>query len=127
MRLATFCQILLVIFLGWPELRRRFNLCHDRTRKSATLIQLRLGRLGRFLLFGGMIKNHGSVLRADIGTLPIHRGWIVAGPENIKQFLITDLGGIELDLHGFGVTSFICANIFVGWVLFRSARVADGG
>src|SRR5438477_4929294 len=109
MRLAAFCQILLVIFLGSPELWRRFNLCHDRTRKPSTLIQLRLGPLGRSFLFGRMIKNHRSVLRADIGTLPIHRGWIVAGPENIKQFLITDLGWIELDLHGLGVTSFICA------------------
>ena len=115
-----------MILFGAPKSRRRFDLRHDWTRKPSALLQLRFGRFRRGFLLRRMVKDYRPVLRSDIRPLPIHSCRIVIGPENIKQFLIPDLGWIELDLHGFGVTSFICANIFVRRVLFRPAGVADG-
>ena len=62
---------------------------------------------------------------SNIGTLPIQRRRIVVRPENIKQLVVTDLRWIEFHFHHFGVAGFVRANIFIGWIILRSARVPN--
>src|SRR3982751_4527456 len=70
-RLAAFFQIALVIFLRAPELRRRFDFGHNRSIELAAFGNFLLRLLGRGFLFGRMIENYRTVLRADIRALPI--------------------------------------------------------
>ena len=72
-----------------------------------------------------MVKDHGTILLSDIGTLPIQRRRIVVRPKNIKQLVVTNLRWIEFHLHDFGVAGFVRANIFIGWIILRSARVPN--
>ena len=74
-----------------------------------------------------MIKNHGPILIADIGSLAIQRGGIVIRPENIQQLIVTHDSRIEFHLHNFGVTGRMTAHIFVSGVLGFAAGVTDQG
>lgn len=72
-----------------------------------------------------MVKDHGTILLSNVGTLPIQRRRIVVRPENIKQLVVTNLRRIEFHLHHFGVTGFVRTNIFIGWIILRSARISN--
>jgi len=71
-----------------------------------------------------MIKNHGTILRSSIGALPIQSRRIVVRPKNIKELVVADLRRIKFHFHHFSVSGLVCANIFIGRIVFRSARVA---
>jgi hypothetical protein len=73
-----------------------------------------------------VIENYGSILRPDIGTLPIQAGWIVIRPKDLEQSVVTDPRRIEFYFDHFRVPGLVSANIFVAWVVFRSTGVADG-
>jgi hypothetical protein len=125
MRLTTLCKVTLMIFFSLPEPWRWLDLRHDWPIETFAFLQLVFrGSGGRFLL-RRMIKDHGTILLSNIGTLPIHRRRIVVRPENIKQLVVTDLRWIEFHFHHFGVAGFVRANIFIGWIILRSARVPN--
>ena len=72
-----------------------------------------------------MIKNHGAILRPNVRALAIQRRRIVVRPKNIEKVVVADLRWVEFNLDGFRVAGFIRANVFISWVLFRSAGVTD--
>src|SRR5437868_9217739 len=74
-----------------------------------------------------MIKNHGAILRSNVRALAIQRRRIVVRPKNIEKVSVADLRWVEFNLDSFRVAGFIRANVFISWVLFRSARVTDCG
>ena len=74
-----------------------------------------------------MIKNHGAILRPNVRALAIQRRRIVVRPKNIEKVIVADLRWVEFNLDSFRVASFIRANVFISWVLFRSARVTHRG
>ena len=74
-----------------------------------------------------MIKNRGAILRPNVRALAIQRRWIVVRPKNIEKIVVADLRWVEFNLNNFRVAGFIRANVFISWVLFRSARVAHRG
>src|SRR5207245_2943759 len=96
MRLAAFLQIALMIFFRAPEFRRRLDLRHDRPAKTSALANLFFGCVCRCLLPERMIEDRGAILRADIGPLAIQRGWIVIGPRNTNQFIVSNIRRNEL-------------------------------
>ena len=99
---------------------------HDGLLETAALVQAGLRFFRRGLLLGRVIKNHGTILVADIGSLAIQRGRIVIRPEDVEELIVTDDGRIELHLHHFGVPGVVAADIFVGRIFRRAARVSDG-
>src|SRR6266487_3164185 len=63
-------------------------------------------------------------MRSNIGALPIQSRWIVVRPKNIKELVVADLRRIEFHFDHLSVSGLVCANIFIGRIIFRSARVA---
>src|SRR4029079_8506354 len=91
MRLAAFLEATLMILFSVPERWSRFDLRHNWAIKPAAFLQFFSCSVGGCLLLRGMIKNHRSILRANIGSLPVQRRGVVVGPENIQKFVIADL------------------------------------
>jgi hypothetical protein len=106
-----------------PEPWRRLDLRHDWPIETSALFQLVFRGFGGRFLLRRMVKDHGTILLSNIGALPIQRRRIVIRPKNIKQLVVTDLRWIEFHFHHFGVAGFVRANIFIGWIILRSARV----
>src|SRR5438045_2004234 len=74
-----------------------------------------------------MIKNHGPILIADIGSLALQCGGIVICPEDFEQLIVTHNRRIELHLHNFSVAARVAANVFVSWVFGFAAGITDQG
>src|SRR5215469_14739549 len=47
------------------------------------------------------------------------------GPKNFQELVVADLRRIELHLHHLSMSGLIGANILIGRILLRSARVSD--
>ncbi len=124
-RLTALFKVALMIFFSPPEPWRQFDLRHDWPIETSALFQLVFRGFGGRFLLRRMVKDHGTILLPDIGTLPIQRRRIVVRPENIKQLAVIDLRRIEFYFHHFGVAGFVRANIFIGWIILRSARVSN--
>jgi hypothetical protein len=125
MRLTALREIALVIFFRAPEFRSRLDLRHDRARKASAPVDFFFRGFRHRFLFGRMIKNRRTILRADIRPLSIQRRWIMVRPEDIEQLFVTNLCRIEFDFDHFGVTGLVAANIFVARIVFCSAGVAN--
>ena len=76
------------------------------------------------LLFGGMIEDRRSVLRADVVSLAVERGGVVDREKYFEQFAEGRNGGIEGDLNHFGVTRRAATDLLVGRVGLGTAHVA---
>src|SRR5206468_913521 len=63
----------------------------------------------------------------DVRPLAVPGRRIVVLPEDLEQGLVGNLLGIEGHLHRFGVPGPARANLLVGRLAHRPARVADGG
>src|SRR5580658_6807786 len=126
-RVAPLLEIALVVFLGAIKFGRGYNLGDDGAPESFGFFELRLGRFGGGFLLRRVVKNHRAVLRADVGPLAVRRGGVVARPEKLVQLFVARFLGIELDMHGLGVTGAAGANVFVSRTFKRPAHVTDGG
>ena len=91
MRLAAFLQVVLMIFFSAPERWSGFDLRHNWAIEPAALLQFFFRSVGGGLLLRGMIKNHRSILRANIGALPVQRRGVMVQPEQIQKFVVADL------------------------------------
>jgi hypothetical protein len=127
MRLTALFKVTLMIFFGAPEPWRRLDLRHDWPIETSAFLQLVFRGFGSCSLLRRMVKDHGTILLSNIGTLAIQRRRIVVRPENIKHLVVTDLRRIEFHFHHFGVAGFVRANIFIRWIILRSARVPNRG
>ena len=125
MRLTALFKVALMIFFGPPKPWRRLDLRHNWPIETSALFQLVFRGFGSRFLLRRMVKDHGTILLPDIGTLPIQRRRIVVRPKNIKQLVVTNLRWIEFHFHYFGVAGFVRANIFIRWMILRSARVPN--
>ena len=125
MRLTALFKVALMIFFGPPKPWRRLDLRHNWPIETSALFQLVFRGFGRRFLLRRMVKDHGTILLTDIGTLPIQRRRIVVRPKNINQLVVTNLRWIEFHFHYFGVAGFVRANIFIRWMILRSARVPN--
>ena len=74
-----------------------------------------------------MIKNHGAILRSNIGALPVQCSRVMIRPEDVQKFVIADLRGIKLDFHHLGVSALVGANIVIRRILLCSSRIPDAG
>ena len=124
-RLTALFKVALMIFFGPPKLWRWLELRHDGPIETSALFQLVFRGFGGRLLPRRMVKDHGTILLSNIGPLPIQRRRIVVRPENIKQLVVIDLRWVEFHFHHFGVAGFVRANIFIGWIILRTARVPN--
>src|SRR5262249_53406156 len=78
---------------------------HDRLRISVGLGQLGNVSLGGLLLVLVGVKNHGAILLAFIGTLPIEFRWIVRNrEENLKQVFVRHLRRVVDHLDRLGMS-----------------------
>ena len=60
--------------------------------------------LCRGFLIGGMVEDHGSVLRADVVALAVEGRGIVNGKKHVQEISKSNDGWVERDLHDFRVT-----------------------
>ena len=74
-------QILLMIFLGRPELGGRDDLGSDRPVESTALIKHALRLFGLVFLFGRMEEDSRSILGTVVRSLPVDLSRIVIVPE----------------------------------------------
>src|SRR4029453_2421302 len=124
-RLPALFKIALMIFFGAPEPWRWLDLRHDWPIETSALFQFVFRGFGDGLLLRRMVKDRRTILLSNIGTLPIQRRRIVVRPENIKQLVVTNLRWIEFHFPHFGMAGFVPANIFIGWIILRSACVPN--
>src|SRR5262249_38081329 len=71
-----------------------------------------------------MIEDHGTILGADIRALPVERGWVVRGEEDIQDFAKGQGSRIERDLHDLCMARGTGTNQFISGMLGPSAGVA---
>src|ERR1700680_626211 len=74
-----------------------------------------------------MRENHRAILRAEIWSLTIGRGWVVHIPKCIEQTVVRNLCRIEGDLHDFCMPSPVRADVLVAWIDQGATFVADRG
>src|SRR5581483_7429821 len=97
----------------------------DGFAKHFRLIQLCDISLGYAVLVGVVVKDHGAILGALIGPLPIEFRRIVSDREEYLQKLaVRDLRRIISDLHRLGVTGLARAHGPVLGSFVRTARIA---
>src|SRR4051812_12581576 len=72
-----------------------------------------------------MIENHRPILRSDVRSLPIERGWIVVRPKNIQKLLIADLSRIEFRLHHLCMPGLIGTDILITGFFFAPTGITD--
>ncbi len=120
---AVLVVIILVVVLRRVELRERFDLGHDRRGEIGG--ELRDGFLGRlFLLFAG-VKDDRAVLRPAVVALPVFRGRVVRGEEDLQQVLVADItAGSNSIFDHLGVPGPPGADLLVAGLGGAAARVA---
>ena len=81
---------------------------------------------GRGLLLGVVGEDGRAVLGADVGPLAVRGGRVVDRPEDVEELVVGDLLGVVVDLDDLGVAGPAGADVAIGRVGERPARVADG-
>src|SRR5687768_12759662 len=51
-----------------------------------------------------MVEDGRTILRADVATLPIERGWVVDGEEDVEKIAVRDRTRVEGDLDDLGMS-----------------------
>ena len=87
--------VVLVVLLGGVESRQGNHLSHDECGKNLRLIQLLDVCLGDPFLLRVRVKDHGSILRSDIGSLAVQLRRIVCDlKKDVEQLPIGTLRGL---------------------------------
>jgi hypothetical protein len=103
--LEAFLQVVfLVVLLCLEELSGPGDLRDDRPFEDTGPLDFLLDGESLLPLLIGMIEYRGTVLLADVGTLPVQGGGIVHPEEDVQEFVVCDLVRVELDPDGFGMT-----------------------
>ena len=97
----------------------------DRALEDAFFFQDRFGIARGCFLFGIVEENRRAVLCAEVRSLAIERGGIVALPVGGEKLEVRNLLGIKFDFHSFRVAGRSGAHVLVGRICFRSAGVAN--
>src|SRR5689334_9959853 len=71
-----------------------------------------------------MVEDRRAILRADIVALTIERRRVVEREEHLQNIVEGDLRRVECDLNNFGMAGVAVADLAVGRVTNRAARVA---
>jgi hypothetical protein len=122
---AALFEIFLVIFLGAVEFASRGNFRGNGPLKFSAGVERGYCGFGFGFLFGGVKKDRGAVLLAEVRALPIHLRGIVQGKERLQQSFESNLFGIVGYLDDFGVAGFVGAHIFVRGIFCVSIGIAD--
>jgi len=113
----------MIVFRGIEPIQRG-NLCHDGFVphvSSAEFVDKFFG--DGFLLFI-VIEDCRTILCALIGALLVQCGRVVDREENLQDFPVRNLGRIESHLNCFGVAGAVGADLLIGGINGRGARVA---
>ncbi|ETV98494.1 hypothetical protein H310_08632 [Aphanomyces invadans] len=120
--LAALLQVLLMVFFGFVEHARGFDLSHDGSaleyrRKQGDGVEMGLlrghGRFSLRLLLVVMVVNPRPVLRPNVVLLLVQRGGIMDGPERVQQVLVRQDGATERHLNSFGMSSVTPTDVFI--------------
>lgn len=123
MRESFFLELLMVTFCQ-KILTCRF----DRGGDGVAVVGLgqRFGLLCYLMLLWCMEEDDRSILTSGIWIVPHPCGWIVNGPEELKQAAKEYDSLIELNLDNFGVTCVADTNSIVRGIVGTSAHKAHG-
>src|SRR5688572_32764613 len=122
-------EVLLVVFLGIVELRRRTDLGRDRAEAGLAERLLKLGLRGerRLHLRITIGVDRRAVLRARVVALTHALRGIVRLPEALEELVVRDDCRIKDNEHSFGVIGEAAAHLFVARILRLAARISDRG
>lgn len=126
-RQTALFKIPLMIFLGPPEGRRRFDCRDDRAPEATGFLQIFLLCLRCAFLFRGVEEDRGAVLRSDIRSLPVQRRGVVVGKKYVQKCVIGNPCRVEAHLDDFGVSGAIRADLLIGRVGNAAAGVSAYG
>src|SRR2546421_1076178 len=119
-------EVILVIILGLVECGQGRDFGDDGRREPPLRGLFRF--FGRLFLGGIVIKNDGTILRADVRALAVRGRGIMRFPENLQEFFVGDFPGIEFDLDDLGVAGGARADLLVSRILLCAAGItADDG
>src|SRR5262245_57746681 len=82
---------ILMIRLGRPELRRRYNRRHDGLLERLVLLPVGARSFRQALLLRVVIEDRWAVLRANVAELAVLYGRVVVEPEGCQQRLVAHL------------------------------------
>src|SRR5918993_265637 len=100
-------EVILVLWLGLPELAHRGDCRHRATRPQTRGVDIVDCPQSLLALRLGDVKDLRAVRSSDIVALAIQRGWIVNLEEDLQNVTIADTCRVELDLYGLGVRSMV--------------------
>ena len=107
-------MIALVVLFSPVKLRRRCDLCHNLPEPEYTRHLNFLLRFSRQpCLFCIMIKNHGTVIGANVRTLAVQLCRVMDRPEHIQEMFVADLYRIIHNLDDLCMTGLPGAYILV--------------
>src|SRR5690348_13710531 len=111
-----------MIILGRPPIAPRLD---GRNNAAAELLVGPGNGLARLALLVFILREDGRpVLRPNVVALTVELRRVMSGEEDVEQFVIADLLGIEGDADRLGMTRIPAAHLLVGGVGDRAAGVA---
>ncbi len=122
---AQFLEILLMVFLSPVEMVGREDRGHDGPYIIAAFVSFIFFSQGLGLLFGRVVENHATVLRARIRALSVDGGGVVILKKYVQQLLIANLLWIKRNAYRLGMAGLIGANIAVSGIGGTAALKSD--
>jgi hypothetical protein len=113
----------LVVLFGRVEGGQGNDLRHDGRVEDLRLIQLLDVRLGDPPLLHVRVKDHGPVLRSDIGSLAVQLRWIVSHfEEHLQQLPVREFARVIGDLDRLDMACLAGAD----YVIVSGGRISTG-
>ena len=120
---VVFVKILVVIFCH-VKIRIGFDGRYNGIIEIAGSIHLLFVFFGDGFLILIVVKNNRTVLRPNIGSLPVQGGGIMRFPEYFQQLLIADFLRVILNLNRLGVSGISPGNLLVRRILDMASGIA---
>jgi hypothetical protein len=118
--------VILVIIFSDIEFGKGAYFRYNGIIESLAFVKFHFILFSFFLLFRIMVKNHASVLRSYVISLPVQGCRIMALPKGLKQLIISDLRWIVHDLYHLCVPGVAFTHLFICRIFNSSTAVAGG-
>jgi hypothetical protein len=101
--LAVEPEIFLVIVLGDKECFKGRDLGHDSCLPHFLRFKVLNHLLGSRLLLWAVVKDHGTVLGPNVGSLPVQGSWVMDHEKDLQDVVEWNHPGVKGNLDHFGM------------------------
>jgi len=117
--------IFLVVIFGFVKSAGRGDFSDDWVFEIS--LRLQFYGLGYLFLLIVKVENSRAVAIAHVRALAVKLGGVMHPEKLAAKHLVAYFVRVELQFNGFGMTSFVGANLFVGGIFSLTASIANRG